>query len=94
MDKLILQQAGGSQVPGGKYTFPGVDISQFKGVKPPTQESEKEKRKPEMNITYIKTSGELSLLFNQEMVHPENISQDFYNKVFNCRFVSSNDSDI
>lgn len=47
-----------------------------------------------MNISYIETSGELSILFNKDMIYPASIDQVFYNRVMRMTFQSSMDSSI
>lgn len=45
-------------------------------------------------MTYIETSGEVKMVFNQEMIYPQKIDQEFYNNILQMTFVSSVDSSL
>lgn len=73
-ESIKLKKSGASSLPGGKLTFPNVNLSTFKGVDIKERDKKLLRDIPVgMNMSYIETSGEVSMLFNKDMVYPEKI---------------------
>lgn len=70
-------------------------MKKFKGIDPSSFENEDlSKKRPKMNMTFVDITGEVSIVFDRDMVYPNVINQEFYNEVLRFKYVSSSNSDL
>jgi hypothetical protein len=89
---IKLKASGATKIEGIGYTFPGVDVAQFD--KALQSSDEKPPNPPKMQVSMISSQGYMLIEFDQKMIAPSTIDQNFYNNVFVTTFVSDTKSDL
>lgn len=89
-EKLLLS-AGAKKLSPFVFVFPGVNP---KDVEKTKSSPIKLPKAPVLKVGSINNFGEMSLDFDQDMLYPSQIDQDFYNNVIQLRFIKANDQEV